>query len=225
MRSDHKYFARQLWSYLLLNRPLKKSDMIIVLGTNDLRLADHAATLYKKGYASQILFSGGMNKRDDLLKNIWTEPEAVVFARRAIKQGVPKKAILLEKRSTNTGENIQFTSKILQKKGITLKSIIVVQKPFMERRAYATAKKYWPKQDIIATSPKITFTKYPTKNMPLNAIINLMVGEIQRIKEYPKKGFQIRQPIPKNVMHAYTTLREAGYNKHIMSTSINKERR
>ncbi len=38
-----------------------------------------------------------------------------------------------------------------------------------------------------------------------------MVGDMQRIIEYPKLGFQIPQNIPEKVLEAYNTLVELGY--------------
>lgn len=43
-----------------------------------------------------------------------------------------------------------------------------------------------------------------------------MVGDLQRIKEYPAKGFQIEQEIPDEVWSAYETLVAAGYDKHLI---------
>lgn len=43
-----------------------------------------------------------------------------------------------------------------------------------------------------------------------------MVGDLQRIREYPKKGFQIEQTIPNTVWNAYEMLVAADYTKHLM---------
>ena len=147
---------------------------------------------------------------------MWTEPEADQFAQIAIGKGVPEDAILIENKSTNTGENILFTQKILKEKNITPESFIVVQKPYMERRSYATFKKHWPAKKLIVTSPQISFEDYPIPDIPFERVINIMVGDLQRIKEYPQKGFQIEQEIPGDVMEAYKALIELGYDKHLM---------
>ena len=46
-------------------------------------------------------------------------------------------------------------------------------------------------------------------------VISIMVGDLQRIKLYPEKGFQIPQSIPTEVWAAYESLVEAGYNRHL----------
>ena len=42
-----------------------------------------------------------------------------------------------------------------------------------------------------------------------------MVGDLQRIKIYPDKGFQIPQEIPEDVWAAYEALVSAGYDQHL----------
>ena len=93
---------------------------------------------------------------------------------------------------------------------------LLVQKPYMERRSYATFKKHWPEKKVLITSPQIPFDQYPTEEIPLEHVINIMVGDLQRIKIYPKKGFQIFQDIPGDVWRAYESLVQLGYTKHLV---------
>ena len=205
--------AKTLWNYHQMNHQLEKSDSILVLGSHDLRVAERGAELYLQGWSPLLIFSGGLG---NFTQGMWTEAEADRFARIAIDMGVPQDSILVENKSTNTGENILFTQKILKEKNFDPESFIVVQKPYMERRSYATFKKHWPNKKLIVTSPKISFEDYPIPDIPLERVINIMVGDLQRIKEYPQKGFQIEQKIPGDVFEAYETLIELGYDKHLM---------
>jgi hypothetical protein len=86
----------------------------------------------------------------------------------------------------------------------------------MERRSYATFKKHWPDKKLIVTSPQISFEEYPTEEIPLERVINIMVGDLQRIMEYPEKGFQIYQEVPPDIRDAYDQLIASGFNKHMM---------
>jgi uncharacterized SAM-binding protein YcdF (DUF218 family) len=131
--------------------------------------------------------------------------------------GVPKDAILVENKSSNTGENILFTQQLLASRGIDPKTFIVVQKPYMERRSYATFKKHWPDKELIVTSPRISFEDYPNEEIPLERVINIMVGDLQRIKIYPAKGFQVYQEIPHEVWSAYEKLVVMGFDKHLVT--------
>ncbi len=205
--------ARKLWDYHQMNHPLEKCDCILALGSHDLRVAERVAELYHQGWAPLMIMSGGLG---NFTQEIWTESEADKFAKIAIEKGVPPEAILIENKSTNTGENILFTQKLLAEKGLNPQSFIVVQKPYMERRSFATFKKHWPDKKLLVTSPQISFETYPTKEIPLERVIHIMVGDLQRIKEYPKKGFQIHQEIPAEIWQAYEELISAGFDKHLM---------
>ena len=205
--------AKTLWDYHHVNHILKKSDCILALGSHDLRVAERAAELYLQGYAPSVIMSGGLG---NFTKELWTEKEADQFAAVAIEKGVPEKNILIENNSSNTGENILFTQKLLAEKKLNPQTFIVVQKPYMERRSYATFKKHWPDKDLIVTSPQISFEQYPTNEIPIEKVINIMVGDLQRIKFYPDRGFQIYQEIPADVWSAYEKLIGLGFDKHLM---------
>lgn len=149
----------------------------------------------------------------------WPEKtEAEHFASIAMDLGVPGGSIYLERKATNTGENIQFTQKQIRDEGLRVNSILLVQKPYMERRVFATFKKQWVGAiDFIVSSPPILYENYFDRNQPKNSIINIMVGNLQRIKEYPELGFQAEQKNPNNVWSAWQRLVAAGYTGHLIS--------
>lgn len=205
--------GKKLWDYHLLNNKMEKADCILALGSHDLRVPERAADLYLQGFASFMIMSGGLG---NFTQEIWTEKEADKFAAIAIKKGVSPEAILIENNSTNTGENILFTQKLLKEKNLDPQSFIVVQKPYMERRSYATFKKHWPEKKLLVTSPQISFEEYPNEEIPMERVINIMVGDLQRIKMYPAKGFQVYQEIPGDVWEAFEQLVALGFDKHLM---------
>jgi uncharacterized SAM-binding protein YcdF (DUF218 family) len=205
--------AKKIWAYHHVNHTLVKSDCILALGSHDTRVADRASALYFEGWAPLLIFAGGLGR---LTEGMWTETEADLFARIAIEKGVPKEAILIENRSTNTGENIQLVRQLLVAKNLDPQSFIVVQKPYMERRSYATFEKNWPGKRFVVTSPQISFEDYPTADIPLEQVINIMVGDLQRIRIYPEKGFQTYQEIPDDVWQAYERLVQLGFDKQLI---------
>ena len=205
--------ARKLWDYHHVNHTLEKADCILVLGSHDTRVADRAAELYLEGWGHIVIFSGGLGR---LTEGMWTESEADLFAKIAVEKGVPKEVILIENKSTNTGENILFTQKLLKENNLDPYSFIVVQKPYMERRSFATFKKHWPDKRLIVTSPQISFEDYATDEIPLEQVINIMVGDFQRIKLYAEKGFQVYQEIPEDAWDAYEQLIRLGYDEHLV---------
>lgn len=208
--------ARKVWDYHQVNHTIKKSDCILVLGSHDTRVAERGAELYLQRWAPMLIFSGGLGR---LTSDIWKETEADKFAAIALKMGVPSNAIFIENKSTNTGENILFTRQLLEQKNLDPQTFIVVQKPYMERRSYATFKKVWPEKDIIVTSPQISFDDYPTVDLPLEKIIHIMVGDLQRISLYAALNFQIAQEIPEDVWYAYEQLVKAGFSQQLVKSA------
>ncbi|MDH5398847.1 MAG: YdcF family protein [Cyclobacteriaceae bacterium] len=205
--------ARKLWDYHHVNHPLQKADCILVLGSHDIRVAERGAELYLQGWSPLLIFSGGLG---NLTLGVWDEPEADKFASIALKMGVPEEKILIENKSTNTGENILFTQKLLKEKGLDPGSFIVVQKPYMERRSYATFKKRWPEKQFLVTSPQYSFEAYPNDEITITDVTHIMVGDLQRIRLYPEKGFQVYQEIPDDVWQAYEQLVDLGYTHNLV---------
>ncbi len=206
-----------VWNYQLMHHPLQKADCILALGSHDLRVAERAAKVFLEGWAEKIVFSGGLGR---LTEGYFKKSEAALFAEVAIAMGVPEESILLETASTNTGENFRLTEQLLLKHQLAYTRFIVVQKPYMERRAYATFKKHWPEKFCVITSPPLSFEAYCQSSDPeinREAVINLMVGDLQRIKLYGERGFQIPQEIPGPVWEAYRALINAGYTKHLLT--------
>src|SRR5262249_40532879 len=132
--------AQKIWDYHHLDHQLEKCDIILALGSNDLRVAEFAADLFLQGWAPTLVLSGNAGA---LTRDRFSKSEAETFAEIALKKGVPQEALLLEPESTNTGENVIFSRRLLESKGIHPGSIILVQKPYMERRAYATFMRVW----------------------------------------------------------------------------------
>jgi len=209
--------AERIWNYHRLNHQLAKADVILVLCSHDTIVAERGAELFLEGWAPLLIFAGGLGT---ITKRFWTEPEADQFARIAIRMGVPPDRILIENRSTNTGENVLFTKRLLDERGLDPRGFIVVQKPYMERRSYATFKKVWPGKDVIVTSPQLSIdeylSKYSHESLTPDDVIGIMVGDLQRIRVYAAKGFQIPQPIPDDVWDAFNELVRAGYDTRLL---------
>ena len=204
--------AKTVWDYMKLNQPLRPANCILVFGSHDPRVAQYGAELFLKQFAPLILFSG---KRGGLTGK-WRKTEAEKFAQIAVRAGVPRGKILIEKEATNSGENVLFTKRLLEKRGLNPDCLIVVQKPYMERRTWATFKKMWPQKKIIVTSPPISFEDYPNRSISKKDVIAIMLSDLQKIALYPKKGFQIRQRIPRKVLNCYRQLVKLGYTEHLV---------
>jgi uncharacterized SAM-binding protein YcdF (DUF218 family) len=213
MSDDVDRLAKKLWDYNQMHDRLEPSDAIVALGSMDLRVAKRAAKLWKLKMAPIIVVSGGYGR---LTGKDWSEPEAVKFKRAIIEDGIPESAILVEDKSTNAAENFHYSLALLKDKALPYRKLIIVTKPYMERRAYATVKKLYPDLHILMTSPDIPFEDYPTKEISKKLFFNIMVGDTQRIKLYPQKGYTIPQDIPSEVENAMDELIRLGYIEQLI---------
>ncbi|KAL0471696.1 DUF218 domain-containing protein [Neurospora intermedia] len=163
------------------------------------------------------------------------QSEATIFASIALSMGVPPSAILKEEQSTNTGEHVRFTHALLKKKrGIKVTEVLLVQKPYMERRTWGTFGRQWPsfcysmegedkeekeeKVKYSVTSPPLEWGEYPDEESGngRELVINVMVRDLVRIKEYGEKGWQVKMEIPEDVWEAGRRLVEkGGYGGHL----------
>lgn len=209
--------AKAIYNYHRLSTaepPLEPADAIFCLCSLDTRVANRAAELFLQDLAPLLIFSGGSGK---LTEGRFDKPEADVFASIARDLGVPADKIITENKSQNTGENVRFTYDLLQQKGLKIKTFILVQKPYMERRTFATFAKQWPDSSTTfsVTSPSIGFEEYFDEQNPREFIYNVMVGDLVRMKVYAGRGFQVPMKIDEGVWEAGQRLIKAGYDNHL----------
>jgi uncharacterized SAM-binding protein YcdF (DUF218 family) len=209
--------VQTIWDYHHLDHEVSTADAILVLCSHDTVVARRGAELFLEQRAPLLIFAGGLGV---ITRHLWSEPEADQFARIAEAMGVPRDRILIENRSTNTGENVLFTKRLLADRQIDPQSFIVVQKPYMERRSYATFRNFWPEKAVSVTSPRVSLDDYLSAcshgSLSADDVIGIMVGDLQRIALYPARGFQIAQDIPGEVWQAYEELVKAGYDKYLV---------
>lgn len=186
----------------------------MVMGSHDLRVAEYGAELFLEGWAPLLICSGGFG---NFTREMWDEAEAVKFARVMKKMGVPRHKILIEDGSTNTGENVLYTRNLLKRKSINPESVLLVHKPYMERRALATFQALWAGLPARVSSPAIEMLDYPNQDISMNDLLNIMVGDFQRVLVYPQKGYQVTQQVPDFVMTAYRYLVGEGYTDHLVN--------
>ena len=199
--------ARIIWDHLVLSGPLSQADVILALGCHDTRVAAHAAGLWRAGWAPLVVVSGGRGK----ITSGWDETEARVFGRVAREHGVPAEALLLEETASNTGENITASRRLLAELGVAVARGILVAKPYMTRRALATARRQWPGPGWSASAPELGFDAYGDRRS-----IELMVGDLQRMAVYAERGHQVPEPVPAEAWAAYEELARLGYDGHVI---------
>ncbi len=205
-----------LWDYLQMHQPVEKADVIVGFGCYDHNVARRAAQLWLEGYAPWILFTGGLGRNTT---GLLLMSEAESFAWVARDCGVPEDRILLETRSTNTKENIEFTRALLEETGIPHASILGVHKPYMERRIFAAMGNYWPQQSFRVTSWQQSLEQAladaETQGMTIHKTVSTIVGDFQRIELYAQKGYQLPQHIPEEAWEAYHRLVAMGFTSQL----------
>jgi uncharacterized SAM-binding protein YcdF (DUF218 family) len=193
----------------------RSCSVAIGLGSHDLGVADTAAELYERGMAPLIVFTGATSPTT---RERMPRGEAVHYRERALELGVPSSAILVEPRARNTGDNIRFSRELLEEAGVDVSSVLLISKPYEERRAYATARKLWPDVEIISASSPMTLNEYVDSLGDARMVIDMLVGALQRLLVYPEQGYLISQPVPADVIEAYERLCRAGFTSRLLTT-------
>ena len=207
------------WDYMRLVHRLSTADAILALGSFDPIVAVCAAALWHAKRAPIIIMSGGIAHQGSLLATGWDRSEAQVFADVAEKEGVPRRAILLEDKAQNTGENFSRSKALSEKLRLKIKSLIVVAKPYMTRRGFATGRQVWPEAALRLQCEDIGVREYFEREPDPERTLHALVGDLHRIIVYPKLGYQIRQRVPRPVKAALGSLAAAGYGSRQVAGS------
>jgi uncharacterized SAM-binding protein YcdF (DUF218 family) len=205
--------AETIWDYHQMHHQRRPCAAAIGLGSHDLGVAAFAAKLYHAGLFPVVVFSGA---NSPTTSERFPRGEAIHFSEHALELGVPASAIIIEPAATNTGENITRSRQALESAGIKPASVLLISKPYMERRAFATCRKAWPEVEAICASEPLTFDEYAAEIGNAKLVIDMLVGDLQRVIEYPALGYAIAQDVPAPVGAAYQRLLRAGYDTRLL---------
>ncbi|MFE3941018.1 YdcF family protein [Streptomyces sp. NPDC059118] len=206
--------ARLLWDHHLMHHTARPCSVAIGLGSHDLGVADTAVELYRRDMAPLLVFTGATSPTT---RERMPCGEAVHYRERALALGVPDSAVLLEPRARNTGENLRFSRELLEEAGVDVSSVLLVSKPYEERRANATARKLWPGVEFVSASSPMTFEQYVASIQDDRLVIDMLVGALQRLMIYPGQGFMVADPVPGEVTAAYERLCRAGFTSRLVA--------
>jgi uncharacterized SAM-binding protein YcdF (DUF218 family) len=211
----HRRDAEIIWNYHMMGHRPRPCSAAIGLGSHDLGVATFAAELYHAGMFPTLVFSGA---NSPTTASRFPRGEAEHYAEEAVRLGVPESAIIRESRATNTGQNIAYSQAALEAAGATVESVMLISKPYMERRAYATFRKIWPEVEVVCASEPLSFDQYIGSIGDERLVIDMLVGDLQRVIEYPSLGFAVPQEVPEEVASAYERLVEAGFDSRLLRT-------
>lgn len=205
---------KTIWAYMNLTHDLPDTADAIIIGGEGILTdaATRAAEIYQQGIAPLIITSGYSSPS---LGGATTEARHLADA--LMKLGVPQVAIIEDSAATNTSENIIYPRKLLYEEGSAPARVILIHKPYMTRRFYATALNYWPepRPELYVTSIESTFEDYMAYEDgaygKFDHMIQSMLGDYERIVEYPDRGWMTYQEIPADVALAHSRLKEDGF--------------
>ncbi|GGW45125.1 YdcF family protein [Streptomyces galilaeus] len=204
--------AQLLWDYQQMHHEPRPCSVGIGLGSHDLGVADTTVDLYRRGMMPLIVFTGATSRTT---QERMPRGEAEHYRDRALELGVPTDAILVEPHARNTGQNITLSRALLKEHGIDVSSVLLVSKPYEERRAYATARKLWPEVDFVSASTSMKLSEYVESIQDVNLVIDMLAGSLQRLLIYPAQGFMISQDVPTEVTSAYRRLASRGFTSRL----------
>jgi uncharacterized SAM-binding protein YcdF (DUF218 family) len=202
-----------LWRYHDMHHELRPCDVGIGLGSHDLGVAVIATRLFHEGLFPWIVFTGA-NAPTTVER--FPRGEAVHYREYAVEQGVPAESILVEPRATNTAENLEYSRQLLGERRISVKSVLIMSRPYQQRRAYATCKLIWPEVDVVCASNPLELDDYVRSIGDPRRVVNMLVGDTQRIEVYAERGFAIPQEMPDEVQAAFGRLVAAGYTTRLI---------
>ncbi|MFJ3631023.1 YdcF family protein [Streptomyces sp. NPDC090112] len=191
-------------------------SVAVGLGSHDLGVADTTVDLYQRGMAPLIVFTGATSRTT---RARMPRGEAVHYRERALELGVPPEDVLVEPNARNTGENIRLTRALMEQAGRPIDSVLLISKPYEERRAYATARKLWPEVEVVSASTPMTFTEYVDSIGDPKLVIDMLVGALQRLQLYPVQGSMIPMSVPPSVVAAFQRLCNNGFTSRMIITS------
>jgi uncharacterized SAM-binding protein YcdF (DUF218 family) len=202
-----------LWVYHDMHHEPRPVDVCIGLGSHDLGVATYTAELFHRGLFPHIVFTGA-NAPTTIER--FPRGEAVHYREHAISLGVPAEAISVETEATNTSQNLTFSRAMLADAKITPASVLLISRPYQQRRAYATCRKVWPEVEVSCGSRPLPLDEYVEGIGDVDRVITMLVGDTQRITVYAERGFAIDQDIPAEVRAAYERLVDAGYTSRLI---------
>ena len=97
-------------------------------------------------------------------------------------------------------------------------SLLLISKPYMERRSYATCRKLWPEAEVVCASEPLELDDYIKSIGDEKLVVDMLVGDLQRVIEYPKLGFAVEQDVPGDVYDAYERLLRDGFDSRLIGT-------
>lgn len=229
---DHKELRERLH--------IEQADVMVLFGGSILCGADVLAGAMRNNLAKKYMIVGGEGHTTESLRRkmhheypeLETDglPEADVFDH-YLQYRYGLRADLLERSSTNCGNNVTCCLELLKKHRVDYKNILLVQDATMQRRMDAVFRKYIPASvsvinyasyavDVIFREGRLQYDRSIRGMWDMDRYLTLLMGEIPRLKDdaggYGPKGrnFIAHVEIPDQVLKAFDFLKK-NFGSHI----------
>lgn len=189
--------AQNLYDYLRIAGTPQPADAIFVLGSADLSPAKRAFDLYQVGYAKKIfaISAGGpLGGQKE-----WGMPECEKYKKELISLGVPEDDVIIpetQQQTTNTLAETKEAIPFMQLHGIDPKKVILVARPFHQRRVNNTFLKQYGDQGIEFINCPSDEPFDPTNTDTLGAIVR----EAERLYIYGSPTHRRNQQARADIM-------------------------
>ena len=211
----------------------RQADVMVLFGGSILCGGNVLAEAMKNQAAKKYVIVGGAgHTTEDLRQAMGREvpeiqtagrPEAEIF-QAYLEYRYGRKADLLERESTNCGNNITYLLKLLKSSRVPYQRIILTQDAAMQRRMDATLRKYAGEEiaiinyaayqaKVVERDSKLAFDREIWGMWPMERYLTLLMGEISRLSDTPEgygpsgKGYIAHVEIPEEVETAFTQLK------------------
>lgn len=178
-----RYEKRQrIIAYVAPHVSLFPAKFALVFGTRHgvSQFADEILSLYRQGYFTQVIISGGATGHDK-------HSEASVLDQALLAGGIPEHAVLLEDKAMNTGQNVAFARAKFKDRGI--EHLLLIGKISSKRRYIMTVRKQWPEIRRICCHGVNYFSCSADQWWKDPEFRARVVSEHRKIRRYLEMGF------------------------------------
>ena len=153
---NHRIIA-DITNFIFVSDEVGKADAIFLPGGSHPEQPEYAAKLYHQGYAKWLIPSGGISVKRDKWPGVRSkadiyngnyQSDCEFFTDVFLKNGVPASAIIGEDKSGHTRDNAFLSRKAVDKRGVEIKTALIVCKAFHARRCLMLYQMAFPDVDI-----------------------------------------------------------------------------
>jgi uncharacterized SAM-binding protein YcdF (DUF218 family) len=215
-------------------------DALVLLGNSVLDTAERAFEAFAAGLAPWLVVAGGIGHSTAFLREALAAhpryrdvlapdlPEAELLARVAVRHfGLDPARLVLETASTNCGDNAVLARGSLLRRGLSPRTLVLVQDPTMQRRTAASFQRAYADAPEVRLLSHATFVPALTGAgeavrfagperaglWPVDRFVSLVMGEVPRLRDDglgygPRgRGFIAHVEVPAEVEAAHQRLR------------------